>query len=120
MGDAASHYLHGTATYEHARLGRLNDLLNARALAELALRPGQRVLDVGSGLGQLTRGMARQVGPAGRVVGVERSEEQLGEARRLAERAGNGAPVEFRPGDARQLPLRDDEWGTFDVAHTRF
>ena len=28
--------------------------------------------------------------------------------------------MEFRQGDARQLPLRDEEWGTFDLAHTRF
>src|SRR6476659_260685 len=83
MGDADSHYLHGTAPDEQARLARLNDLLNERALAELALWPGQRVLDVGSGLGQLTRGMARQVGP-GRVLGIERSPEQLAAARRLA------------------------------------
>ena len=28
--------------------------------------------------------------------------------------------VEFRTGDAFALPLRDDEWRTFDVVHTRF
>lgn len=27
---------------------------------------------------------------------------------------------EFRQGDARKLPLRKEEWGTFDVVHTRF
>lgn len=115
-----SHYLHGTDPTEQARLSRLNDLLNARCLAELAIRPGDRVLDVGSGLGQLTRGIARQVRPTGRVLGVERSREQLAEARRLATAAGEDGLVEFRPGDALQLPLTDDEWGTFDVAHTRF
>src|SRR4051812_2788198 len=120
MSDAGSHYLHGTAPDEQARLARLNDLLNDRALAELALRPGERVLDVGSGLGQLTRGMARQVGRTGRVIGIERSPEQLAEARRLADRAGEGEAVELREGDALNLPLRDDEWGTFDVAHARF
>jgi SAM-dependent methyltransferase len=119
MAAADSHYLHGTAPAEQARLARLNDLLNDRALADLALRPGERVLDVGSGLGQLSRGMARQVGP-GRVLGVERSPEQLAEARRLAAQAGEADAVEFRPGDALNLPLRADEWGTFDVAHARF
>lgn len=114
-----SHYLHGTDAGEQARLSRLNDLLNGRALAELALRPGERVLDVGSGLGQLTRGMARAIG-AGRVLGIERSREQIVEARRQAEVAGEAGAVEFRAGDARRLPLRDDEWGTFDVAHARF
>ena len=114
-----SHYLHGTAPDEQDRLSRLNELLNERSLREMALRPGEKVLDVGSGLGQLTRGMARQVGPA-RVVGVERSEAQLAEARRLASQAGEDGAVEFRQGEAARLPLRDHEWGTFDVAHARF
>ena len=115
-----SHYLHGTDPDEQARLARLNDLLNERALAEMGLRPGDRVLDVGSGLGQLTRAMARQVGPGGCVLGIERSPEQLAEARRLAAAAGEADGAELRAGDALRLPLRADEWGTFDVAHTRF
>jgi SAM-dependent methyltransferase len=63
--------------------------------------------------------MARQVGP-GRVVGIERSDAQLAEARRPAFEAGEEAVVEFRQGEAADLPLSDDEWGTFDVAHARF
>ena len=118
-GGEDSHYLHGTAPDEQARLARLNDLLNERSLREMALRCGEKVLDVGSGLGQLTRGMARQVGTAC-VVGVERSEAQLAEARRLASLAGEDGAVEFRQGEAARLPLRDEEWGTFDVAHARF
>jgi SAM-dependent methyltransferase len=39
---------------------------------------------------------------------------------RLAAAAGEDGLVEFRPGEATRLPLRDDEWGTFDVAHARF
>src|SRR5262245_1656322 len=84
----------------------------------MKLAGGERVLDVGSGLGQLTRAMARQAGRG--AVGVERSLEQLAEARRLAVAAGENEQVDFRTGDATKLPLRDDEWGTFDVAHTRF
>lgn len=122
MDDATadSHYLHGTDPDEQARLARLNDLLNDRALDEMGLRLGDRVLDVGSGLGQLTRAMARRVELGGRVLGIERSPEQLAEARRLATAAGEAEAAEFRSGDALRLPLRDDEWGTFDVAHTRF
>ncbi len=116
----SAHYLHGTAPDEQERLSRLNDLLNDLALREMALAGGERVLDVGSGLGQLTRAIARQVGLAGAVVGVERSAEQLAEARRRAEADGEGRLVEFRPGDATRLPLREDEWGTFDVVHGRF
>jgi Methyltransferase domain len=99
-----SHYLHGTAPCEQDRLSRLNDLLNERSLQEMALRPGDRVLDVGSGLGQLTRGMARQVGP-GRVVGIERSNDQLAQARLLASRVREDGAVDFRQGDAASLPF---------------
>jgi len=113
-----SHYLHGTAPDEQARLSILNDLLNDAALREMKLAGGERVLDVGSGLGQLTRVMARQARRG--AVGVERSPEQLAEARRLAAAAGENDLVDFRAGDATELPLRDDEWGTFDVVHTRF
>jgi SAM-dependent methyltransferase len=117
-GDAQ--YIHGTAPEEQARLSRLNDLLNDMSLHEMGLTGGENVIDVGSGLGQLTRAIARKVGPAGAVLGIERSPEQLAEARRLAAQAGEEQLAEFRPGDAQRLPLRGDEWGTFDVAHTRF
>src|SRR5262249_2100513 len=87
---------------------------------EMALAGDERVIDVGSGLGQLTRAIALQVRPGGSVVGIERSPEQLAESHRLAAIGGEERLVEFRQGNAEQLPLRDDEWGTFDVAHTRF
>jgi SAM-dependent methyltransferase len=115
-----SHYLHGTDAEEQARLSLLNDLLNAGSLRELSLGGGGRVLDVGSGLGQLTRAMARAAGPNAYVLGVERSGEQIAEARRQAASAGEEHLVEFRQGDAYSFPLREDEWATFDVAHTRF
>src|SRR4030095_12551585 len=96
---ANSHYLHGTAPDEQERLSRLNDLFYERSLREMALRPGEKVLDVGSGLGQLTRGMARQVGGGG-VVGVERSEAQLAEAHRVASQAGADGGVHVAHGGA--------------------
>src|SRR5688572_2765038 len=114
----SSEYIHGTAPQEQARLSLLNDLLNVGSLRELRLQGGEHVLDVGSGTGQLTRAMARVTGV--RVLGVERSAEQIAEAGRQAAQAGEVALTEFRQGDALQLPLRDEEWGTFDVAHTRF
>ncbi len=86
----------------------------------LELRGDERILDVGSGLGQLSRAMARAAGPEALVVGVERSTEQLVEARRQARQAGEDSLVEFRHGDATALPLTAAEWGTFDVVHARF
>jgi SAM-dependent methyltransferase len=113
-----SHYLHGTSLDEQRRLAKLNELINANSLREMALIPGESVLDVGSGLGQLTRDIARQVGA--KVVGIERSEEQIRECLRFAVQAGETNLAEFRQGDAAAPPLAADEWGTFDVAHTRF
>ncbi len=113
-------YIHGSAPDEQRRLSRLNDLLNEASLTELGLRGGEAILDVGSGIGQFTRAMARAAGSRGRVIGIERDAGQLEEARRQAAAAGESDLVEFRPGDALDLPLRADEWGTFDVAHTRF
>src|SRR5690242_8219687 len=98
----------------------MNRLLNENSLRELALRGDERVLDVGSGLGQLSRAIARQAGQRGRVIAIERSPEQLAVAAELAKQDGEERLVEFREGPAERLPLQDDEWGTFDVAHTRF
>ena len=62
--------------------------------------------------------MARMTGM--RVLGVERSVEQIAEAERQAAQAGEAALTEFRQGEALRLPLRAEEWGSFDVAHARF
>jgi SAM-dependent methyltransferase len=114
-----SRYVHGTAPVEQKRLATLNDLLNESTLAALGLRGGERVLDLGAGLGQLTRAMARVAGPGGHVVGIERSVEQIEEALRLARADDEERLVELRQGDVMSLDLGGD-WGRFDVAHARF
>jgi ubiquinone/menaquinone biosynthesis C-methylase UbiE len=114
-----STYIHGTDDDEQLRLSLMNDvLLNSAMLREMSLRGDERILDLGSGLGQFTRMMARAV-PNGRVVGIEYSEEQLSAAKRLAASDRESSLAELRSGDALNLDL-GDEWGTFDVAHTRF
>lgn len=123
--DSGAVYIHGTAREEQARLTGLNRLINARCLAALHLVPGESILDVGSGLGQMSRAMARAVARPGtsvrpRLLGIEASTEQLAEARRQAAEDGETDLVEFRAGDALRLPLALDEWGSFDLAHTRF
>jgi SAM-dependent methyltransferase len=72
------------------------------------LEPGERVVDVGSGAGFDSFIAAGQVGPGGRVVGVDMTPEMLEKSRATAERLGF-THVEFREGLAEQLPV-DDGW----------
>jgi SAM-dependent methyltransferase len=120
MAVVRSQYLHGTRPVEQKRLARLNTLINRASLRELAPGGARRILEVGSGLGQFARDMARAAGPGARVLGIERSREQIQGAVRAARRAGESRLVAWRRGDALSLPLRPGEWGSFDVAHTRF
>jgi len=83
---------------------------NPQVLAEL--RPGQWVLDLGSGAGFDALLAARKVGPGGRVVGVDMTDAMLQRARENAARAGLDN-VEFRKGDIESLPVEE---GQFDVA----
>jgi ubiquinone/menaquinone biosynthesis C-methylase UbiE len=119
MSETRSHYVHGTDPEEQQRLTRLNDLLNDGSIRELRLTGGERILDLGCGTGQLTRRIAAAAGATGRVLGIDRSEEQLEQARRPAS-ASSEAAIEFRAGDVLALDLAQSEWGSFDVAHTRF
>ena len=115
---ADSGYIHGTSREEQTRLARMNALLNSSSLEAMRLAGGERILDVGSGLGQFARAMGRATGR--RVVGVERSADQRSAAERLASEAGESEFAEFRAGEAESLPLSPDEWGTFDLVHARF
>jgi len=78
---------------------------NPQALA--AMRPGEVVVDLGSGAGIDCFLAARQVGPAGRVIGVDMTHEMLAKARANAERVG-ADNVEFRLGEIEHLPIADD------------
>jgi len=82
---------------------------NPTAMA--GLKPGETVLDIGSGGGIDAFLATRQVGPQGRVIGVDMTPAMLERARRAAEQGGY-ANVEFRQGYAEQLPVED---GTIDV-----
>jgi SAM-dependent methyltransferase len=77
----------------------------------LALRPGEHVLDIGSGPGFLLHEMAGEVGPEGRAAGVDPSDSMLAIAAGREPAAG-AAPVDLRPGDALALPFPD---GGFDA-----
>ena len=78
---------------------------NPQAIA--ALRPGETVVDLGSGAGFDCFLAARQVGPAGRAIGVDMTEEMLKKARDNALRLG-ADNVEFRLGEIEHLPVADN------------
>lgn len=73
----------------------------------------RRVFEMGSGYGYSTYWFARAVGPEGRVVHTDGSEENSRLARQLLERAELVDRVEFEVGDAREILARRD--GPFDV-----
>jgi len=81
---------------------------NPTALA--ALRPGEVVLDLGSGAGLDVFVAGPKVGPSGRVIGVDMTADMLARARRnaAAYRARTGLDnVEFRLGEIEHLPVAD-------------
>lgn len=75
-------------------------------LAIASLRPGETVLDLGSGAGFDCFLAARAVGPDGRVIGVDMTHEMLRKARENALQ-GAFSNVEFRLGEIEHLPVAD-------------
>ena len=72
-------------------------------------RPGERVLDIGSGPGFLAAGIASRVGEAGAVSGIDLSEPMVAYASALAAAPG-AAPMTFALGDATALGYPDQSF----------
>ena len=77
---------------------------NPQAIA--ALKPGEVLIDLGSGAGFDCLLAAKQVGAEGRVIGVDMTHQMLAKARDNAARIGAGN-VEFRLGEIEHLPIAD-------------
>ena len=77
---------------------------NPTAIA--SLRAGETVLDLGSGGGFDCFIAAKQVGPAGRVIGVDMTAEMIARARANADKV-QATNVEFRLGEIEHLPVAD-------------
>ena len=101
----------------------MNDLMSAGlhrawkayAVAVADARPGDRVLDIAAGTGDLTRAFARRVGPSGVVMHTDINEAMLREGRdRLVD---EGLVVPSVTCDAERLPFRD---GAFDLVTVAF
>ena len=70
------------------------------------LSPGERVVDIGSGGGFDVFIAARQIGPEGRVVGIDMTQQMLDKSRRTAADMGQ-SNVEFREGLIEEMPVED-------------
>ncbi len=99
--------------YDAAQTGELPDTAvlaslgcgNPTALAEL--KPGETVLDLGSGVGIDVLLSAKRVGPAGKAYGLDMTDEMLALANENRRKAGIGN-VEFLKGEIENIPLPDN------------
>ncbi len=89
--------------------------ITSRLLQDCCLDEGMRVLDIGSGAGDVAMLAAEIVGPTGSVVGIDRSAEVIQYARNRAEIAGLGQ-LDFRVASLEEL----SDLGSFDLVVGRF
>jgi demethylmenaquinone methyltransferase / 2-methoxy-6-polyprenyl-1,4-benzoquinol methylase len=112
------------------RIARVYDLMNSvmtaglhhrwrsRAADLAAVGPGERVLDVATGTGDLAVELASRVGPTGEVIGTDFSEQMLARARVKAAAGGGGRErIQFEWGNALRLGYDD---ASFDAALVGF
>ncbi|MBT9588403.1 class I SAM-dependent methyltransferase [bacterium] len=99
------------------QLDRLLNPLGLRAMKEAAIRPGERVLDVGCGCGQSTLQLSEQVGADGLAVGVDVCQVMLARARQRANWSALNWSALFWQADAASHPFHEDP---FDAVFSRF
>jgi demethylmenaquinone methyltransferase/2-methoxy-6-polyprenyl-1,4-benzoquinol methylase len=109
------------------RIARIYDLLNtvmtaglhhrwrSRAVELADVAPGDRVLDVATGTGDLAFALADAVGASGEVVATDFSERMLEVAREKAAGRGGVPGVSFSQANALSLPFGDDEFAAATV-----
>lgn len=90
--------------------------INHRLVADARVRPGLRVLDLGSGTGYPAILAGEVVGAEGMVIGIDLAESMLAVAARKAKTLGL-QQVSFRTGDVTSLPF---ETGSIDAVISRF
>jgi ubiquinone/menaquinone biosynthesis C-methylase UbiE len=111
-------YVHGHGATELRRLelqAALASPITARLLQGCGLDAGMRVLDIGTGAGDVAMLAAERVGSTGRVVAIDRSAEVIKHARDRAEAAGLGQ-LDFRVASLEE----SSDLGSFDLVVGRF
>ncbi len=112
-GEGREHDVAGMFNRIAKRYDVLNDCISLgmhrgwkrAAVKALNLQPGQQVLDVATGTGDLVQYLLPTVGPTGQVTGVDISDEMLNVAR---QRFGQHTNTTFTLGSAMALPLADN------------
>src|SRR6266404_1323716 len=102
-------YIHGTEPSEQRRLAALNRLTNKAFVQFLHVAPGEKVLEVGSGLGILAADVAAAAVDV-QVIGLEKSAEQIAAA-------ATASGTRYIRGDAHSIPFPD---GRFDLVYGRY
>jgi demethylmenaquinone methyltransferase / 2-methoxy-6-polyprenyl-1,4-benzoquinol methylase len=90
--------------------GGMHRLWKRFTLGQTGLRPGQAALDVAGGTGDLAAGMARQVGPEGKVVLSDVNAAMLAHGRDSLINSGLVRGVEFALANAECLPFADESF----------
>jgi ubiquinone/menaquinone biosynthesis C-methylase UbiE len=102
-------------TYERYMVPALFAPAAEHLLAVARLRPGERVLDIGTGTGIVARLAAPSVGPTGSVTGLDASPAMLSIARAMA--SEEGLIIDWDEGQAEALPYPDE---CFDLVLSQF
>jgi ubiquinone/menaquinone biosynthesis C-methylase UbiE len=116
--DPDTQYALGSTEAEHERLIRQAAWLapyTEKFFREVGIGPGQRVLDLGSGVGDVALLLARLIGPSGEVVGIERDAHSIARAVGRVSKGGL-RNVSFTQGDVSQIPAGEP----FDAAVGRY
>jgi demethylmenaquinone methyltransferase / 2-methoxy-6-polyprenyl-1,4-benzoquinol methylase len=96
--------------------GGLHRLWKRYTIAEAAVRPGQTVLDLAGGTGDLAMVFAGQVGDEGRVVLADINRAMLEQGRRRLVDAGVGGNLSIVQVDAEKLPFADESFDRITIA----
>lgn len=84
----------------------------------LSVSAGETVLEVGCGTGHSLLTLSQQVGPAGRVYGLDLSDGMLGQARSQLDRSGMGQRTKLQCGDAAHLPFPAESFDALFMSFT--
>jgi demethylmenaquinone methyltransferase/2-methoxy-6-polyprenyl-1,4-benzoquinol methylase len=98
------------------KIAKVYDLLSEEAekpmreagLKKLAAKPGESILEIWFGTGHCLIKIARAVGPNGKVLGIDISDQMLALAQELLAKEGLDDRAELKCGDAEQLPFESN------------